>query len=101
MPAVQQPFWMLTSTLSSFDVQNRRSGSVTSLTNAHLLLCYPRLYHAYARFAPCRTALAGMALGAATDADEGVRNRGVRLVANKLYGNQDAPELTAQVSVMR
>lgn len=38
-----------------------------------------------------------MALGAATDADEAVRNRGVRLVANKLYGNQDVPELTAQV----
>ena len=44
-----------------------------------------------------RVALAEMALGAATDADEGVRNRGVRLVANKLYGNQDVPELTAQV----
>ena len=47
--------------------------------------------------APRRVALAAMALGAATDADEGVRNRGVRLVANKLYGNQDVPELTAQV----
>ena len=38
-----------------------------------------------------------MALSAATDADEAVRNRGVRLVANRLYGNQDVPELTAQV----
>ena len=38
-----------------------------------------------------------MALNAATDADDAVRNRGVRLVANKLYGNQDVPELTAQV----
>ncbi len=42
-----------------------------------------------------------MALNAATDADEAVRNRGVRLVANKLYGNQDVPELTAQVRQAR
>ena len=47
--------------------------------------------------APCRIALAEVALNAATDADEAVRNRGVRLVANKLYGNQDVPDLTAQV----
>ena len=38
-----------------------------------------------------RIALAEVALNAATDADDAVRNRGVRLVANKLYGKPGCP----------